>query len=264
MMHAMVFNLNGSGTGGGATDDLVGESYGAFLVRTTGTDVDIAGIIREVLPSIRFTGWITPEQDGRIVVIGHPGAAVVASKRRGIVEVASVVAARTMTPVLAIQVKEDRQLALVAWEDGEENARYCSDPSREPDADDDVLDSPVGAEGAAVLARVCGKDEKAADELEELLDEGIDPDSTSESERLRTVMRLLDLPSWLVAIGSLPRRLSIGPTKASMTRLRAGRTGLLSVALNDPVRRVREKWSPPPIIDDPPSMDMSGFDPLFM
>jgi hypothetical protein len=203
-----------------------------------------------------------------IVVLGNPGDGVNAGKRRGIVEVAELLAERCRVPTLALRVKVDRQLVLVAWQNGKEIMRYCSDPSREPQADRDVLDDPLGAEDAPELLRLFGStsagDAKAEEKFEELLDEGIDPDSVSESERLSEVLKVLGLPTWVVATGSLPKRLSIGPAISDMTRLRVGRTGLPGILENVAVGRLRKKWTPAPVITDPPSADMSGFDPLFM
>ena len=102
-------------------------------------------------------------------------------------------AERTAGAVLAVRVRRDRQLGIVAWRAGDEVGRYCSDPSREPGADKEVLDQPFGAELAESLAELWGRAD-AADELTELLEEELDPDSVYESERLRTVLRLLGLP----------------------------------------------------------------------
>ena len=119
-------------------------------------------------------------------------------------------ATRLADPVLAARVVRDRQLALVAWRGGIEVGRYCSDPSRETGADKDVIDQPVGADIAVTLAELYGRVD-AADELSELLEDELDPDSVYESERLRAVLRLLGLPAWIVAAGALPRDIPTGP-----------------------------------------------------
>ena len=49
----------------------------------------------------------------------------------------------------------------------DEVARYDSDPSREPDADREVISEPVGAEQAPAIAELFGREE-AADRLEEI------------------------------------------------------------------------------------------------
>ncbi len=55
---------------------------------------------------------------------------------------------------------------------------------------------------------------------------GADEDEQTESERLSTVLRLLGLPRWLVAVDQLPRDVPGGPPAAQVTRLFRGRTGL--------------------------------------
>ena len=70
-----------------------------------------------------------PPADGRVVLLGNPGAGVVAGGRRGIVEVGEMLAGETAGPVLAVRVRRDRQLGLVAWVDGVEIIRYDSNPT---------------------------------------------------------------------------------------------------------------------------------------
>ena len=69
---------------------------------------------------------------------------------------APLLAERGAGAVLAVRVRRDRQLGIVAWRAGEEVGRYCSDPSREPGADKEVLDQPIGAELAQSLAELWG------------------------------------------------------------------------------------------------------------
>lgn len=238
----------------GATADapLMGYSYGAVLVPSADAQKPE---LREALSGVRFTGWIAPPADGWVVVIGDPGAGVCATGRRGIVEVGAAVASHIAGTVLAVRVLADRQLGIVAWRDGDEIARYCSDPSAEPLADKDVLDDPVGEEGAEEIAQACGRPD-AAEELTEVLGESLDSELTNESERLGQVARLLGLPRWIVSVGEMP--ISSGPGKRDLVRLRVGETGASGKTLNAAVARSRRRKTPPPIIDDPPTSNMSG------
>lgn len=226
-----------------------GHSYGAVIVPAGALAPDE---LRQLLSGIRFSGWVAPPTAGWIVLIGNPGDGVVADGRRGVIEVAGTLAGRVVGPVLALRVRNDRQLGLVAWQVGEEIARYCSDPSREPGADDDVLTEPVGAESAPVLAGLVDRPD-AAEDLSELLDEELDPDSVYESERLGRMLRLLGLPDWIVAAGSLPRAMPRGPKASELVRVRAGSTGMGGRIREALLRPVRRRQHPPPVIDDPPT-----------
>lgn len=240
-----------SDTGGPA-----GHSYGVILV-PAGSET--ASAVRDALTGIRFTGWIAPPGDGWIVLIGEPGDGVVADERRGVVEVGALLATRVADAVLAVRVREDRQLGLVAWVGGEELARYCSDPSVEPGADKEVLTEPVGVEAAEALAELRSRPE-VAEELTELLAEEIDPDSVSESERLGCVLRLLDLPTWIVAAGELPRTMPRGPKVSDLVHLRAGATGIAGRSRDAVVRPLRRRQDAPPLIDDPPTGGGMGYE----
>jgi hypothetical protein len=233
-----------------------GHSYGAVIVPDGQTT---PAIVREVLSGIRFSGWVSPARDGWIVLLGDPGDGVVADGRRGIIEVGGVLADEVAGPLLAVRVRHDRQLALVAWRAGDEAARYCSDPSREPGADKDVLSEPFGAESADVLAELWNQ-QAAAEELTELLEDELDPDSVYESERLRSVLRLLGLPAWIVAAGSLPRAMPTGPKPTELDRLRAGATGVTGRSRDALLRPMRKRQIPPPVFDDPPTGFGSGYE----
>lgn len=225
-----------------------GESYGAVIL----AEGEFAlPAVREVLRGIRFTGWIAPPRDGWIVLLGDPGDGVVADGRRGVIEVGGALAERGPGTVLAVRVRRDRQLGIVAWTGRAEVGRYCSDPSQERGADKEVLDQPFGAELADALADLTDRGD-AAEDLTELLDEELDPDSVYESERLRSVLRLLGLPAWIVASRALPRDIPTGPKTAELTRLRAGATGSASMVLGRALRSLRQRQSPPPVIADPP------------
>lgn len=237
-----------------------GYSYGALVLLTDAAD---AASLERILRVIRFTGWIAPASSGTQVVIGDPGAGVVAAERRGIIEVAAVVAEQLECAVLAVRVRRDRQLGVVAWRGAEELGRYDSDPSAEPGADEDVAAEPVGVAAAPEFAALAGVPE-AGEKLTEILDEELERDSVSESERLRVILRLLSLPDWIVAASSLPRDIPTGPRAADLIRLRAGMRGAQGIGRNPAVRRLRRRWTPPPIIADPPresGQGMEGIEP---
>ena len=127
----------------------MGDTYGAVLVRADGTGV---ADVLTALSSIRFSGWIAPPDAGWIVAIARPGGGVVATGRRGVLEVGQALAEQLATTVLAVRVLVDRQLVIGAWTSGEELGRYSSDPSSEPGADEAVLSDPLGEEHAAAFA----------------------------------------------------------------------------------------------------------------
>lgn len=234
-----------------------GHSYGAVILPAS--EATRPDLLR-ILNVIRFTGWIAPAQGGWLVVLGDPGDGVVADERRGIIEVGELLAERLRGPVLAVRVRHDRQLALVAWRAAEEVARYCSDPSREPDADEHVVAEPVGAEYAGAFAQLWDRPD-AAEQLSELLAEELDPDSVYESERLGAVLRLLTLPAWIVAAGALPRKMPRGPAVADLVRLRAGLQGVAGRSRDALLRPVRRRQSAPPVIEDPPTSAGTGIEP---
>ena len=226
-----------------------GHSYGAALFPGHALT---PSALQDMLSGIRFSGWIAPPDHGLVVVLGDPGDGVVADGRRGIIEVAGVLAASVRGPVLAVRVRNDRQLALVAWRGGDEVARYCSDPSQEPEADKDVLAEPFGAENADTFAVLWHRPD-AAEELFELLEEELDPDSVFESERLGRVLRLLGMPDWIVAAGALPRAMPRGPDASQLSRMRAGAMGVAGRSRDALLRPVRRRQHPPPVIADPPT-----------
>ncbi len=234
-----------------------GETYAVMVVMTA----DAAGVER-VLRQIRFTGWIAPPAAGRLLVMAVPGRGTIAAGRRGIVDVGATTAAELDATVLAVRVIADRQLALVAWTGAEELGRYVSDPSREPGAEDDVLDDPIGVRHAAAFAQACGQPERAAD-LADVLTERLDPDSFIESERLARTARLLDLPTWLVAAATLPRDIPTGPRARDLTRLGVGLPGVAGLLADRLVRPVRRRRPPPPVLTDPPRGG-SDMDPWLM
>jgi hypothetical protein len=229
-------------------DAPAGDTYGIVLISARDEAFSIAvGSLR----SARFSGWVAPPRDGWLVVVGDPGAGVVADGRRGMIEVGRLLAGAQIGPVLAVVVRRDRQLGLVAWREGAEVARYCSDPSQDPEADKDVLSSPVGSDAGEALAVAFARQD-AGERLVEHLEEELEPDSTNESERLASVLRLLGAPVWVVAAASLPRDLPRGPRTRELLRLRVGRTGIVGRMLASVVAPLRRRHIPPPVIEDPP------------
>lgn len=248
----MTLPIPGSGTeaGGGP----IGDTYGAVLVRDDGGGGDD---VLAALRGLRFSGWVAPPDGGWIVAIARPGGGVVATGRRGVLEVGGALAEQLATTVLAVRVLVDRQLVIAAWSAGEELGRYSSDPSREPGADETVLTDPMGEEYAAAFAAACGEPD-AAEELEEVLGEELDSDSVYESERLARVLRLLGLPAWIVASAALPRAIPTGPRVRDLVRLGAGAEGAAGRVRGRAADVVRSRRTPPPAIADPPTS--AGFD----
>ncbi|MBN9200076.1 MAG: hypothetical protein J0H70_01630, partial [Microbacterium chocolatum] len=63
---------------------------------------------------------------------------------------------------------------------------------------------------------------------------------------------VLGLPEWVVGAAHLPKVVPTGPSVASLVRLRAGRRGALAAVTAWPVRRLRARWNPAPILAEPP------------
>jgi hypothetical protein len=229
-----------------------GYSYAAVVSRSEPDE------LLALLHEIGFSGWVAPVEDGWVVAVTSDAEDAVAQGGRGVVEVGQAVA-DTGVAVLAVRVLHDRQLAIVAWSGGQEVARYVSDPSREPGAAWDVLDEPIGVEGAEAIAETCGRPE-AGEDLAELLAEGLDPEEEIESERLTRVLSLLGLPTWLVSAWVLPKRMPLGPSPKDLTRLGAGRPGVGGLLAGRAAKTVRRR-RPAPVIADPPR-DEGGPDDL--
>jgi len=233
-----------------------GYTYAAVAVPATS---DLISALREV----RFSGWVAPPEDGWRFAVAASGDGTVAAGRRGVVGVGEWLAQRLAGPVLAFRVADDRQLLIVAWADGDEVGRYISDPSHGFPASDGVLSEPLGVENADAFAALCDRPD-SADDLAEALAEELDPDSVIESERLSTVLRLLGLPRWLVAAGSLPRDPPTGPRARDLTRLGAGVPGLLGRVRGRAVNVVRRRRPPPPVVTDPPRGRGADIDPWLL
>lgn len=244
------------GAAGGDRGGPAGYTYGAVAVRLPAGEGGRPEVLA-VLRALRFTGWLGPDEGGWVLAVATDGAAgVLASGGSGLLEVGARLAQDLRTAVVAVRVLRDRQLVLAAWIAGEEVGRYVSDPSVGLD-DEEVLATPLGAEHAAGLAAAVGRPEAAA-ELEELLVEELDPESVIESERLAEVLRLLALPRWPVAAGSLPGDVPGGPRAREFTRLGAGVPGLAGRLLGPAVGLVRRRRRPPAVVADPPR---AGLDP---
>jgi hypothetical protein len=246
---------------GGRGDEArsIGDTYAAVVIAidevpddtrptATFTRADVLAALQEV----RFSGWVGQPENGWTVAVAAHGSGTVAAGRRGVVGVGEWLAARLPRGrIVAIRVVEDRQLLLVGWVDGLEVGRYLSDPSYGLGEDDDTLSDPYGVDHATAFATACGHAETAED-LAELLAEELDPDSVNESERLSKALRLLALPTWLVAAASLPRDIPTGPRARDLTRLGAGRTGLAGWVGGWAVDLVRRHRRPPPAVTDAP------------
>lgn len=201
------------------------------------------------LGEMRFTGYIGPQEGTWVLSIAGNPLAKVAGKKRRIDDVARELAATLGVVTLAAEVEKDSRLRLWGFDGDEVLPPYDSDP---PDEDDEpggiVLDdfgNPVMGAGAfadnemvavSLLSAFGAEDEEGT--LGDLLDEDLGED-TSESERLTSVLRVLELPTWIVSSDSLPRRVPGGPDRDDVLRLGAGKPGVqgwFSDALRRPVR----------------------------
>ena len=265
----MAFPVYGGG-GPAEVGGPAGHTYAAVLVRSGSSPVhsghgypsELPLSVVAALRAIRFSGWVAREPaDGWVAVVPRRGAGTVAAGRRGVAGVGEMLAGLG-GPALAVRVLQDRQLLLVAWDGGAEAGRYVSDPSREPGAGDDLLAEPYGVRDAPAIAAVCGRPD-AGEDLTGLLREELDPESTIESERLGRVARLLGLPTWLVAIPSLPRDIPTGPSRRDWIRLGAGLPGVPGRLAGWAADVVRKRRPPPPAVTDAPRGN-SDVDPWLM
>jgi hypothetical protein len=189
----------------------------------------------QLLGELRFSGWVGPQEGDWVVAVAANPLARVAGGRRRTTDLARDVAAALETRTLAVDVDQDERLWLAAYDDDAEVARYDSDPSEDDEPGEIVLDElgePIMAGGAfvdseSVAAGLLGMTGAADDDdaLPELLDEELG-ESTSESERLMSVLRILGLPTWIVSSDSLPRDVPGGPRRGTVTKLGAGRKGV--------------------------------------
>lgn len=193
-------------------------------------------LVLDQLAQRRFSGWLGPQEGDWVLAVAEQATGAVAGGGTALTTLARELAHALGAVVIVARVDRDRALHLDGWDgtdddghdDPEPLGSYVSDPSVDAahDADDEELyPEPVGVEFAPVYARACGVPE-VADELTEVLEEELDPQSVFESERLDSVLRLLELPRWLISAGSLPGDVPAGPRRDELVRLGAGREGL--------------------------------------
>jgi hypothetical protein len=219
----------------------VGHSYAGLYARA-----DRPAVV-EALAQARFSGWVGPQEDRWVLSVAERPAGPVAGQGRDVDALAEHVAGALTTVTLAVRVHQDRVLRLTGW-DGRQRAAgavslgtYVSDPTIEAPDDDDLWAEPQGAHHAQSFLTAYGAPDPD-DELGELLAETLDPESVFESERLAGVLRVLQLPGWLVSALSLPGDVPAGPRRGELTRLGAGRSGVggrVTGALTRVVRRTK-------------------------
>lgn len=205
---------------------MLGHSY-AGLFASADRDA-----VLQALAERRFTGWLGPQEDGWVLAVAERPAGVVAGGGTALTSLAIDLAGELDTVVIVAQVERDRVLRLDGWTGADDDDReepealgsYVSDPSVDAE-DDDVYPEPSGSWFAPAYAEACGVPQ-VADELTEVLAEELDPESVFESERLDSVLRLLELPRWLVSAQSLPGDVPAGPRRGELIRLGAGREGV--------------------------------------
>lgn len=208
-------------------EERLGYSYRSLVVRA---DRDR---VLAVLRTLRFSGWVGPQEGPDVVVVAEGDQLLVAGGGRDLEDVGLALA--RPGPVLVVEVVRDRLLALVLLHEDEEPLRYLSEPSV---LDTDDMDEPRGQQHAAALARAFGIPAAAAT-LRDVLAESLDPEHYIESERLGRVLDLLGLPGWLVACWVLPRQVAAGPDRDEVVRLRAGRSGPAGLVLGRATTRAR-------------------------
>ena len=221
---------------GGEVGGPVGYDYRGLVVRARREDV------LRVAAGAGFSGWVGPQEGDAVVLVPSSSRLLVAAGGRdpeALAEHLSAALPADPAPVLVVEVVRDRLLSLVLVVAGAPSLRYLSDPSV---LDPEAFDEPSGAHHAPALARAFGVP-GAADALRDVLAEEADPEVHIESERLGHVLRLLGLPAWLVSAWGLPRRVYGAPDPRSLTRLRAGRTGVAAAVVGpaaELARRVRQ------------------------
>lgn len=198
------------------------------------------------LGELRFTGFVGPQEGDWVLSIAGNPLGKVARKKRRIADVARDLATTLETVTLAVEVDKDSRLRLWGFDGVDALPVYDSAPPEEDDDEIQIDDfgNPVmtGAfvdnddVARALLSTFRVEDDD--DSLIGLLDEDLGED-TSESERLTGILRILELPTWIVSADSLPRRVPGGPDKDEVTRLGAGKPGVqgrLAEAFTKPSR----------------------------
>jgi hypothetical protein len=254
---------------------IVGYSYSGLFVRA---DHDA---VLDRLTEHRFTGWLGPQEGSWVLAVAEEAGGAVAAEGRTLVTLARDLAGQLATVLVVARVERDRMLRLDGFDgsadreptvhgapqtmlddfgniievpvdepdedddgDGPSSlGSYVSDPTLDHPDDDAVFPEPSGAWHAERYAQACGRDE-VAEELQELLAEHLDSESVLESERLDTVLRLLDLPRWLISAQSLPGDLPVGPRKAELVRLGAGRSGAGGLVMGAVTGALRKRRRP--------------------
>ncbi len=189
-------------------------------------------IVLDHLTDRRFSGWLGPQESAWVLAVPEETGAAVAGDGMNLSTLAAGLAHSLGTVAVMVRVERDRVLRLEGWDgtgdhgyqEPEHLGSYVSDPSADAPDDEEMYPEPVGAHHARRYAEACGHPE-VGDDLTELLAEELDPESVFESERLDSVLRLLDLPRWLIAASSLPGDVPSGPRRSEMVRLGAGREG---------------------------------------
>ena len=189
---------------------------------------DRATITRE-LTALGFSGWVGPDEAGWVVLVCRRLTGAVTAKGHDITALGAHLARVTGGPVIAANIKRDRLLTFTAWCGEEQVGHYLSNPAFGADEDDDefVDPEPEGVEYAGAIAAAFGKADEH-EELAEILGEILDEEEQTESERLWAVLRLLGMPSWLVASAALPKDVLGGPAKKDVLLLFRGRPGRLA------------------------------------
>ncbi|WP_154792736.1 hypothetical protein [Occultella kanbiaonis] len=240
-------------------DKVVGESYAGVYVAAT------RDAVAAELAGAAFTGFVGPQEGRWVLAVATNARGAVAAGKRTIDALARDLAGSLGAVAVALEVDRDQRLRLWAYEADERIGRFDSAP--EDDEDLAVGQIPLdefgdplpeamlalggsGAQSAAELVRVCvspgapdDEESDPAEDVEELLDEEL-TESESESDRLRSVLRLLTLPTWLIASASLPRDVPGGPRAGQVLHLRAGRTGVAGLTLGALSERTRRKFKP--------------------
>jgi hypothetical protein len=194
-------------------------SYAGVIARA-----DRAALLAELV-AVGFSGWVGPAEDGWVVLVCRRLRKAVTARGHDLDALAAHVAAATGDTALAADIHRDRVLRLAMWHGTDEVGRYLSNPAFGADEhDDEVWPEPEGVENATAFADAVGHHD-AAEQLEETLGELLDEEEQTESERLWAVLRLLQLPSWLVASTALPKDVPGGPLTDDLTVLFRGRTG---------------------------------------
>jgi len=218
--------------------------------------------VLQILADCRFTGWLGPQEDAWVLAVAEQPQGAVAGGGTALTTLAVELARELDTVVLVARVERDRVLRLDGWnamddddrEEPEHLGSYVSDPTADAPDDDDSYPEPFGSWFAPAYAEACGVPQ-AADELTEVLAEELDPDSVFESERLDSVLRLLDLPRWLISAQSLPGDVPAGPRRAELTRLGAGREGVPGRVVGVLTGVVRKRRRPPRGSEPPRPID---------